>query len=193
MEDTSEVNMVERQLKSSLVSLIIIASSFCYAMGYAVGQDDTSIRGQGHGNNGLRFPSLVDCGDSTKHFFSGGSRLIFSSNIQDTSKKDHKIFGFWEIELRGSEENMTKYKSGTLTDIQIIGNNYSLSGLELEDDICSQGPTTIEITGRCQNESLIYFRSSDGSKVGSITPNDSEPVYLFFGSEILCKYPTKTS
>jgi hypothetical protein len=162
-------------------------------MGYAVGQDDTYIRGQGHGNNGLRFPSLVDCGDGTKHFFSGGSRLKFSSNNQDTSKEDLKISGFWEIELRGSEDNVTKYKSGTLTNIQIIGNNYSLSGLELEDDVCNQGPTTIEITGRCQNESIIYFRSSDGSKIGSITSSDSEPVYLFFGSEILCKYPTNTS
>jgi hypothetical protein len=190
MKDISLVNIVKSQLKSSLVSLIITAFSFCYAIGYAVGQDDPYILGQGHGNNGLRFPSFVECGDGTRHFYSGGSRLMFSSNSQDTSKKDQKILGSWEIELRSSEENETKYKSGTLTNIQIIGNTYSLSGLELEDDVCSQGRTTIEIAGRCQNESLIYFRSSDGTKIGSIHPSNSEPVHLFFGSEILCKYPT---
>jgi len=192
MKDTSLVNVVKRQLKSSLVSLIIIVSSLCYAMGYAVGQDDASIRGQGHGNNGIRFPSLVDCGDGTKHFFSGGSSLIFSSIIRDMSKKDQKILGSWEIELRGSKENTTQYKSGTLTSLQVIGKNYSLSGLELEDDVCGQRHTIIEIGGQCRNGSLIYFRFSDGSRIGSITPNDSKPMYLFFGSEILCEYP-KTS
>ena len=193
MKDTSLVNKLKRQLKLSLAFSIIIASSLCCVLGYAVALDDTYIRGQGHGNNGIRFPSLVDCGDGIKNFFSGASHLIFSSNVQDASKEDQKILGSWEIELRGSEENMTKHKSGILTNLQIVANNYSLSGLELEDDVCSEGPTTIEITGQCQNGSLIYFRSSDGSKIGSITPNDSEPVYLFFGSEILCRYPTKTS
>jgi hypothetical protein len=193
MKDTSLVHTVKRQLTSFLIDMIIIASSFCYVMGYAVALDDTYIHGQGHSNNGLRFPSLVDCGDGTKLFFNGGSRLIFSSNIQDASKKDQGILGSWEIELRDSEKNMTKHKSGILTYLQIIGNNYSMSGLELKDDVCSQGPTTIEITGQCQNESLIYLRFSDGSKVGSVTPSDPKPVYLFFGSEILCKYPTETS
>lgn len=155
-------------------------------MDNAVAAVENYIRGQGLGNNGLRFSSFVDCGDGTKLFFSGGSRLLFSSKFQDKPENVQAILGSWQIQLFDSDKNTTSQRSGILTHANITDNNYYLSGLELEDNACNQGPTTIEIRGKCLDESPIHFKTFDNSRVGSITPNDIEPVYSFYGSKIAC-------
>jgi hypothetical protein len=188
MKNTSSLPVNKRLLASSFaVCTVLIVISLCYTMEYAVAAIENIIRGQGLGNNGLRFSSFVDCGDGTKLFFGGGSRLLFSSKFQDKPENVQAILGSWQLQLLDSDKNTTSQRSGILTHVNITDNNYYLSGLELENDVCNQGPTTIEISGKCLDESPIRFKSSDKSKVGSVTPNDTEPVYSFYGSKITCE------
>jgi hypothetical protein len=188
MKNTSSLPINKRLLASYLaVCTVLIVISLCYTMEYAVAAVENHIRGQGFGNNGLRFSSFVDCGDGTKLFFSGGSRLLFSSKFQDKPENVQAILGSWQIQLLDSDKNMTSLRGGILTHANITDNNYYLSGLELENDACNQGLTTIEISGKCLDESPIHFKTFDKSRVGSITPNDRDPVYSFYGSKIKCE------
>jgi hypothetical protein len=64
----------------------------------------------------------------------------------------------------GSQETFL-FKFGFITGGHISAKQFTLTGIEEEDDLCSsQVPTTITITGQCGQGVPIQFRSSSGQE-----------------------------
>lgn len=104
---------------------------------------------QGSGEGQLNCPSSGSSppGNETIHFsaFKG---------------KQFTPFRTWYIQGENSQ-----FKVGNITGGQVTGNQFTLTGTESSDNLCSsQVPATITITGQCGQGVLIQFKSSNGEE-----------------------------
>jgi hypothetical protein len=105
---------------------------------------------------GLGFVGQVNCpaGSSPP----GNEEIFFR-----TDKSRGNLFGDWRI-----AENITlsfQFIAGDITGGHISGKQFTLTGTEDRDDLCSsQMPATITITGRCGQGVTIQFRASNGQE-----------------------------
>jgi hypothetical protein len=59
----------------------------------------------------------------------------------------------------------SQFKIGNITGGHVTGNQFTLTGTESTDNLCSsQVPATITITGQCGQGVLIQFKSSNGEE-----------------------------
>jgi hypothetical protein len=147
-----------------------------------------SIKGEGFGNNGLSFKSFVDCGSSQRYrYYDGGSYTNFTYDSSNTSKNQNGM-GKWMIryESGGLSGSNIRLMGGFLTNGKLIGNNYSLAGIETLDSVCGIAPSPILLSGECGENKAVNYQFSNGEKTGSTAPPDGREVFYLFGSDVRC-------
>ena len=182
---TSKKLLLRTSIAFFAITLLLVLNVFSTAHS----ADQSSIIGDGYGNNGDRFGSIVSCSDPDDIHYFEGSTIHFetiSSDNSNINKNSDIAAGSWVIDF-SLENSQTPWRiSGDIIESSLDHNNYTLLGKEKFDNVCNDIGGDITLTGNCGENTKIWYSNPNNQKVGSLTPPYGDEGYYLFGSKVHC-------
>jgi hypothetical protein len=150
-------------LATIVIITSMVATKEIYGYQIAVVAAEEKNKGTKHISAEFDDPQLRQCPSGTTQVPGTVEETFFTL---DATKSKGKVSGTFQVTLNLLPEGHFT-KDGKITELKIHGGQFSLKGIETNDEICpgSKVPVAVSITGGCDSDTDVTFRTETGEIV----------------------------